>query len=152
MKKVPLLTLLILTLFVTVCMIQSAQAQQCKIETITLQGDDYTVCKELPTEIIGVYKYEETKEPIVEIKADGKGLFQPHGMPAIPIKIWIDVDEKGVPRRQIGSEQRYRYTLLIQYGAGGDGNYKEGSYDLLDVTMLKDEGIATILGERIRRL
>lgn len=130
---------------------QSVSAQ-CEVEKINLDGKDYTVCKKLPDEIIGVYKYEETKEPIVEIKSDGTGFFQPHEVAKIPIKIWIDVDEKGEPRKEVGNKDRYRYTLLIQYGAGGGGNYKEGDYTLLDVTMLKDQGIAMILGERIRRL
>lgn len=123
-----------------------------KVETINLKGDDYTVSTELPQEILGIYRYEGQGEPIVEIRADGTGVFQPHGMPAIPIRLWIAVDGDGVPRREVGTEQRYRYTLLIQYGPGGDGNYPAGGYDLLDVTMLKDEGRATVLGERIRSL
>lgn len=123
-----------------------------KVETINLQGDDYTVSTQLPDEVLGRYEYEGNGEPIVEINADGTGLFQPHGMPAIPIKVWVDVDGNGMPRREVGTEQRYRYTLLIQYGEGGDGNYPAGKYDLLGVTMLKDEGKAIILGERIRQL
>ena len=125
---------------------------QSKIETINLKGREYTVSKDLPAEILGVYEYEDKVEPIVEIRKDATGVFQPHMSPKIPIKIWIDVDEKGAPRREVGTPQRYRYTLLIQYGPGGGGNYKEGDYDLLDVTMLKDEGKAMILGERIRKL
>ena len=127
-------------------------AAQNKIETINLQGRDYTVSKDLPDEIEGLYEYEGKKAPIVEINADGTGRFQPHGMPAIPIKVWIDVDDKGEPRKEVGNEKRYRYTLLIQYGEGGGGNYKAGSYDLLDATVLKDEGIVMILGERIMKL
>ncbi len=123
-----------------------------EVETIELKGDSYTVSKTLPSEIIGTYQYEGKGEPIVQINADGTGLFQPHGMPAIPINIWIDVDETGEPRREVGNEQRYRYTLLIQYGAGGGGNYPDGSYDLMGVTMLKDQGIAIVLGERTRQL
>ena len=122
------------------------------VETIEIMGDSYSVSKSLPDEIIGKYEYEGKGEPIVQINADGTGLFQPHGMPPIPIKVWIDVDDSGVPRRQVGTEQRYRYTLLIQYGAGGDGNYPAGKYDLMGVTMLKDEGKALVLGERIRYL
>jgi hypothetical protein len=122
------------------------------VEKIEIMGDSYTVSKSLPDEIIGKYEYEGKGEPIVQINADGTGLFQPHGMPPIPIKVWIDVDDSGVPRRQVGTEQRYRYTLLIQYGTGGDGNYPAGKYDLLGVTMLKDEGKALVLGERIRYL
>lgn len=121
-------------------------------ETIEIMGDSYTVSKTLPDEVIGTYEYEGKGEPIVQINADGTGLFQPHGMPTIPIKIWIDVDDQGVPRRQVGTELRYRYTLLIQYGAGGDGNYPSGKYDLMGVTMLKDEGKALVFGERVRYL
>lgn len=127
-------------------------ATAADVQTIELMGDTYTVSKTLPDEIIGTYEYEGKGEPIVQINADGTGLFQPHGMPAIPIKIWIDVDDNGVPRRQVGTEQRYRYTLLVQYGEGGDGNYPAGKYDLMGVTMLKDEGKALVLGERIRYL
>lgn len=152
---------MILTLAIILTALVSAQAQEAKedgkrsdkqIETIDLMGRNYTVSRELPDEIIGVYRYEEKGEPEIVIEKDGTGFFQPHGMAKIPIKIWIDVDETGEPRREVGTELRYRYTLLIQYGEGGGGNYKAGSYDLLDVTMLKDEGIAMILGERIRRL
>lgn len=122
------------------------------VQTIELKGDTYTVSATLPSEIIGTYLYEGQGEPIVQINADGTGLFQAHGMPPIPINIWIDVDESGEPRRQVGTEQRYRYTLLIQYGAGGGGNYAEGAYDLMGVTMLKDRGVAIVLGERKRQL
>lgn len=122
------------------------------LEKIEIMGDSYTVSKTLPEEILGTYLYEGKGEPIVQINADGTGLFQPHGMPAIQIKVWIDVDDQGTPRRQVGTELRYRYTLLIQYGAGGDGNYPAGKYDLMAVTMLKDEGKAIILGERFRSL
>lgn len=127
-------------------------AASADLEKIEIMGDSYTVSKSLPDEIIGKYDYEGKGEPIVQINADGTGLFQPHGMPPIPIKIWIDVDDSGVPRREVGTEQRYRYTLLIQYGDGGGGNYPAGKYDLMGVTMLKDEGKALVLGERIRYL
>lgn len=143
--------ILISLLTIAVCSPIAAQDQD-KVEVINLMGRDYTVSKKLPDEIIGKYLYEDKGAPIIEIRRDGTGIFQPHIAAEIPLKIWIDVDEKGQPRIERGTELRYRYTLLIQYGPGGGGNYKEGAYDLLDVTMLKDEGIAMILGERIRRL
>jgi len=123
-----------------------------EVETINLKGDDYLVSKELPQEIIGLYKYEWKGEPIIQINSDNTGLFQPHGVPAIPIKTWIHVDANGEPHRQVGTPQRYRYTLLVQYGEGGDGNYPAGGYDLLGITILRDEGRASILGERFRSL
>ncbi len=143
--------ILISLLTIAVCSPIAAQDQD-KVEVINLMGRDYTVSKKLPDEIIGKYLYEDKGAPIIEIRRDGTGIFQPHIAAEIPLKIWIDVDEKGQPRIERGTELRYRYTLLIQYGPGGGENYKEGAYDLLDVTMLKDEGIAMILGERIRRL
>src|SRR5690606_27328350 len=99
------------------------------VEVINLKGDDYTVSKSLPDEIVGLYEYEGKGEPIVQINADGTGLFQPHGVPPIKIEIWIAVDQDGTPMRQLGTELRYRYTLLIQYGPGGGGNYPQGEYD-----------------------
>lgn len=155
MKKTILTFALILTALVSVQAQEEQQQEERKdkeIETINLMGKEYTVSRRLPDEITGVYQYEEKGEPEIVIEKGGTGFFQPHGMAKIPIRIWIDVDETGTPRREVGNEQRYRYTLLIQYGKGGGGNYKAGSYDLLDVTMLKDRGIAMILGERIRRL
>jgi len=139
-------------LLVVLAMVSNVAGAQEKPEVINLKGHDYTVSRTLPGEILGRYLYEGNGEPIVEIRADGTGVFQPHDVPAIPIRIWIDVDEKGTPRREVGSELRYRYTLLVQYGESSNGNYPSGSYGLLDVTMLKDEGIAMVLGERIRRL
>lgn len=137
--------------FILLC-VASLTSAASDVETIELMGDSYAVSKKLPEEILGLYKYEGKGEPIVQINADGTGLFQPHGMPAIPIQIWIHMNESGVPHRQVGTELRYRYTLLIQYGEGGGGNYPAGKYDLLDVTMLKDDGRAVVLGERIRYL
>lgn len=128
------------------------EAATTAVEVIPVGEHAYTVSRALPPEIVGTYRYEEKGEPIVEIRADGTGLFQPHGVPAIPIAIWIHVDDAGTPLREVGTELRYRYTLVVRYGAGGGGNYPEGGYGLLDVTMLKDDGIAVVLGERIRRL
>lgn len=139
-------------LLVVLALVSNVAGAQEKPEVINLKDHDYTVSRTLPGEILGRYLYEGKGDPIVEIRADGTGVFQPHDVPAIPIRIWIDVDEKGTPRRQVGSELRYRYTLLVQYGESSNGNYPSGSYGLLDVTMLKDEGIALVLGERIRRL
>lgn len=146
------LLIVLTTLFVCATSAIAQGTSDIKIEKINLMGRDYTVSKDLPEEILGEYLYEGEKEPIVLIRKDATGIFQPHMAPKIPIKIWIDVDDNGKPRIERGTELRYRYTLLIQYGPGGDGNYKDGAYDLLDVTMLKDEGTAMILGERIRKL
>jgi hypothetical protein len=102
-----------------------------------------------PAEIVGVYYYRGRGEPIVEIRADGSGLFQPHGMPPVPFTV-IDVD--GTHRAGMADRSHRCYTLLVRYGEGGGGTYRAGSFDLLEVAIRRDEGIALVQGERIRRL
>ncbi len=123
-----------------------------KSETINVHGKDYTVSKDIPKEIIGTYNYEEKGEPIIQLNADGTGLLQPHGIAGFPIKIWVESDEKGEPKKITGTEGRYGYTFVIQYGESNNGNYKTGAYNLMPVAVLKDKGIAVIYGERIMKL
>ena len=141
--------LLGITFFAAYISIANAQTE---VESIDLMGHTYTVCKNFPGEIIGNYEYEGDGPPIVSLKGDGRGLFQPHMKNAINIKFWIDCDENGVVRKQEGSEGRYQYTLLIQYLDEGNGNYPAGSYDLMGVMILKDLGRAVIYGERYKSL
>ena len=125
---------------------------QSNVEKIDLKGKTYTVSKNFPREILGLYKYEGEGDPIVKLEENGEGLFQPHMVNPIKIKFWIDCDENGVIRKQEGSEGRYQYTLLIQYLDGTNGNYAVGKYDLMGVMILKDLGRAVIYGERYKPL
>ena len=50
----------------------------------------------------------------MQINADGTGVFQPHGMPAIPIQVWIHTDDNGEPHRQIGTELVRRMLALVE--------------------------------------
>lgn len=136
---------LFITFIITLGSLLYAQAQ---IESIDLAGKKYTVTKTFPSEIIGKYLYEGKGEPIVLLNDDGTGLFQPHMKKPIQIKFWIDCDEKGVIRKQQGSEGRYQYTLLIQYLNSDNGNYSSGKYDLMDVAILRDLKRVVIYGER----
>jgi hypothetical protein len=146
---------LLLTLFLLAFSV--AASSQVKVEKINLNGKDYTVTKDIPTEyqnILGRYKYEwgKTKEePIVELNKDNTGLFQPHDVPAIPIKFWLDCDENGVIRKQEGVNGRYQLTLLIQYGPGSR-IYPEGTYGLMGVAVVVDKNYAVIYGERYKSL
>jgi hypothetical protein len=131
---------------------------QTPLEKITLNGTVYTVTKKTPTDkkvIFGKYIYEwgkETEEPIVELNENGTGLFQPHMVSPIPIKFWFDCDEKGVVRKQEGVNGRYSVTLLVRYGESTNRNYATGNYDLMGVTVVKDENYAVIYGERYKKL
>lgn len=125
---------------------------QHEMLTINLEGTAYTVSLNFPEEILGEYKYEGKGEPIVLLNKNGEGLFQPHGVPPIKIKFWMDCDKTGQWRRQDGIEGRYQYTLLIQYLESSNGNYPSGKYDLMGVTVLRDLGRAVIYGERYKPL
>ncbi len=127
---------------------------QNKVEKITVMGTTYTVTKAFPEEIMGDYTYEGNGgEPKVLLKKDGTGYFQPHDVAPVNIIFWIDCDENGVWRKQVGATGRYQYTLLIQYKDGGiSKNYENGKYDLMGVMVLKDLGRAVIYGERYKPL
>lgn len=122
-----------------------------EVETVTLNGDTVHVVKDIPAELIGTYLYEKEGEPIVELGGGNKGVFQPHGVPGIPIDYWLLADEQGVPVKQTGEgNPNYRYTVVVKYGPGGGGNYPEGNYDAFYWTMDVEGGCANILGERFK--
>lgn len=142
---------LIFTLFCTV-LLNSFAISQNKVETLDLMGKKYTVTSVFPTEIIGEYLYESKGDPKVLLNKDGSGYFQPHQTAPIKIKFWIDCDEKGNWRKQVGGTGRYQYTLVLQYLDGTNGNYKVGSFDLMGVMVQPDTGRVSILGERYKAL
>ena len=61
----------------------------------------------------------------------------------------MDVRSKSEPVKETGGAN-YRYTVVLQYGPGGGGNYPEGGYDSWYWTWLADDGCANILGERFK--
>ncbi|WP_312289915.1 hypothetical protein [Stutzerimonas nitrititolerans] len=63
---------------------------------------------------------------------------------------WIVQGPDGSPLREKGVGERYQVTLVVEYGAGGGGNYPEGSLNLLPVVVAPDMNKAFILGERIK--
>jgi len=125
---------------------------QTKVESIDLKGTTYTVTKNFPNEIIGLYNYEGIGAPIVKLDGNGFGLFQPHMVDPIKIEFWIDCDANGTIRKQEGVNGRYQYTLLIKYLDGNNGNYPIGDFDLMGVVVLPDLGYVSIYGERLKQL
>lgn len=121
---------------------------------LTVMESSYTVSKVFPPEIIGEYTYEGNGgNPKILLNDDGTGYFQPHDVAPVNIKFWIDCDETGKWRKQVGGTRRYQYTLVIQYQDGGTSrNYENGKYDLLGVMIQPDMGRVSILGERYKPL
>jgi hypothetical protein len=125
---------------------------QTKVESFNLLGTEYTVTKNFPDDIIGLYNYEGVGEPIIKLESNGFGLFQPHMVEPIKIEFWIDCDADGTIRKQEGVNGRYQYTLLIKYLDGSNGNYPVGKLDLMGVMVLPDLGYVSIYGERLKPL
>jgi hypothetical protein len=145
-------TLVVKFIFIFFCAIAFNGTAQTKVQTLDLMGKKYTVSTKFPDEIIGVYLYEGKGEPKIILEKDGFGYFQPHQTAPIKIKFWIDCDETGKLRKEVGGTGRYQYTLVVQYLDGNNGNYKVGNYDLMGVMIQPDMGRVAILGERYKPL
>jgi hypothetical protein len=143
--------LLALTAFIAFASAATAQVKQFSID-----GNTYYGTKAIPKEIMGLYKYEKTKEPIVNIQLDGTASFQLHGVPAYPVEYWIQTDEKGnVQMRKSETNKNYQVVLILLYGSNGESGWKgdsAGKYDRIQVTVAYDQGYAIALGERFKPL
>lgn len=138
------------------CVFSVITATAQKVEQFTIDGNSYYGTKAFPEEILGYYQYEKTKEPIVEIKKDGSGLFQVHGVKAYPVEYWIQTDAKGViQRRTSETNKNFQVVLILKYGSNGESGWKgenTGKYDRIEVTVAFDQGYAIALGERFKKL
>ncbi|PZR15104.1 MAG: hypothetical protein DI539_18430 [Flavobacterium psychrophilum] len=145
---------LLLAFTVGIIFVLTATAQ--KAEQFVFDGNTYYGTKAIPDEITGLYKYEKTKEPIVEINKDSSGKFQLHGVPEYPVEYWIQTDEKGVIHmRKSEVNKNYQVVLILKYGSNGQAGWKgekAGQYDRIEVTVAYDQGYAIALGERFKKL
>jgi len=148
--KLTFLACLLFTLIPTVGVLAQ------KAETFTVAGNTYYGTKAIPAEIIGLYKYEKTKDPIVQVNADGTGYFQPHDVPKYPVEYWIETDAKGViQKRTSETNKNYQVVLILKYGSNGEAGWKgekAGQYDRIEITVAYDQGYAIALGERYKAL
>lgn len=121
------------------------------VKQIELNGQTVHITSAVPQELLGRYLYEKQGEPIIELKGDGAGTFQAHGVPGIPITWWLRSDEAGVPIKQLGEgNPNYVYVIVLQYGPGGGGNYPQGGYGMWAWARDVAGGCAIILGERYK--
>jgi hypothetical protein len=145
-----------LLVILTVCIAFVTTAAAQKVEKFTIDGNTYYGTKAIPEEIKGDYKYEKTKQPIVQINKDCTGQFQVHDVPAYPAEFWVQTDEKGaVQMRKSETNKNYQVVLILKYGSNGESGWKgdkAGKYDRIEATVAYDQGYAIILGERFKKL
>jgi len=129
----------------------SPTASASEVITVDVGGEPVHASATIPDAMPGTYLYERQGEPVIVLGADNQGEFQAHGVPAIPIRYWVQTDAEGVPYKQSGEgNPNYLHVLVVQYGPGGGGNYPEGSYDRWQWIHDVEGGCAMIFGERYK--
>lgn len=141
------------TLLIVLCYLQGLGQT---VEKFTVDNQIVYGTKALPQDIIGYYQYEKNKEPIVDIRKDGTGLFQVHDVKAYPVEFWIETDEKGIIKKQTSTENsNYKVVLIVKYGSNGETGWRganAGTYTRIDVGVAYNLGYAIVLGERFKKL
>jgi hypothetical protein len=134
----------------------TSEGHSQSVEKFNIDNNTYYGTKAIPDEITGLYKYEKTKEPIVDIRKDGTGFFQVHDVKAYPVEFWIETDELGNIQKQKSTvNSNYKVVLIVKYGSNGESGWRganAGTYTRIDVGMAFDLGYAIVLGERFRKL
>jgi hypothetical protein len=146
----------LLSLFTFFLIFNASEGHSQSVEKFTIDNNTYYGTKAIPDEITGLYKYEKTKEPIVDIRKDGTGFFQVHDVKAYPVEFWIETDELGNIQKQKSTvNSNYKVVLIVKYGSNGESGWRganAGTYTRIDVGMAFDLGYAIVLGERFRKL
>ncbi|AWH85778.1 hypothetical protein HYN59_11950 [Flavobacterium album] len=133
----------------------SAPAQTKDVKQFVIDGATFYGTKAIPDELLGFYQYEKTKAPIVDVKREGQGKFQPHDVPAYPTEFWVQTDAKGNIEKTTGVNGNYMVILIVLYGDNGESGWKgdkKGRYDRMQAVVAYDQGYAIILGERFKPL
>lgn len=132
--KLRTLLIIMLSLFVTGSFAQSA------VTKVTVKDEVYYITTKMEYPITGRYKYENKGAPIVELNADGTGIFQLHQMPESNMVWGVECDSEGVPKELKvvwGSVYRLWYQVA-------------GVWDIIQLSVHTDERKIYILGERIK--
>lgn len=123
----------------------------------SVKGNQYYAIKPKDNRFEGLYTYpgKEARfwkyvegEPIVELKENQQGRFQAHGVAPLKITWWLECDRSGIIESLTGPGGT-RYWLVVRYEEAGEYNYPEkGSFDIMTLDVIKENGKMVILGER----
>ena len=123
------------------------------VQVVKLKNETYYLTKEIGYPITGDYLYESKGDPIVQLNADGTGLFQNHQMSRTPMVWGIECNMDGTPKK-IKADWGFMYNLWYQIKAKHKGpSWESGEIDAWDVVSFSvhtDENKIYILGERIK--
>ena len=123
------------------------------VEVVKIKNETYYLTKEIGYPITGDYLFESKKDPIVQLNADGTGLFQLHEMSRTPMVWGIECEMDGSPKK-VKADWGFMYNLWYQIKAKHKGASWEsgeiGAWDVVSFSVHEDEHKIYILGERIK--
>jgi len=124
---------------------------QSKVKTITIKNEVYYITTEVGIPVVGLYKYEGKKDPIVQLNADGTGLFQLHGMSQTPMEWGMECTADGTPKKNatdFGAVYLLWYQLKAKHKGSSWESGEVGKWDAVQFSIHNDTGKMYILGER----
>jgi hypothetical protein len=109
-------------------------------------------------DITGTYLYEGNARPVIELRADGSGVFEMHadrlddGIP-VPITWYVGADCDGNPVESIRNEHAIGYFFVVQYHDSSLSHlYTPGEFKVQTLTIGITVGEIFLVGERIKKL
>lgn len=123
------------------------------VQEVKIKNETYYITKEIGYPITGDYLFESKGDPVVQLNADGTGLFQLHQMSRTPMIWGIECEMDGTPKK-VKADWGFMYNLWYQIKAKHKGaSWESGEIDAWDVVSFsvhEDENKIYILGERIK--
>jgi len=142
-----------ITLILAVLLCTTASFAQSDVTKIVEKDEVYYISKSIGLPITGEYKYEGKGEPIVQLNADGTGLFQLHGMSATRMIWGIECDASGKAKVQEaawGGIYRLWYQLKEKHKGKTWESGVVGKWDIIQFSVHTDTRKMYVLGERIK--
>ena len=123
------------------------------VQEVKIKNETYYLTKEIGYNITGEYLFEGKKDPIVQLNADGTGLFQLHQMSKTPMVWGIECEMDGTAKK-IKADWGFMYRLWYQIKAKHKGSSWESgeivAWDVVSFSVHEDDGKIYILGERTK--
>lgn len=129
-------------LFSALFFVAATSHSQVKVEQITYKIHDHFITTTIGYPVAGVFLFEGKSDPIVQLNADGTGIFQNEDLIKKTIKWGIECTEEGIPVFKEGFNSA-TYTLWYKPNGDEDWIYTQFSIHFNKKKMF-------IMGERIK--
>lgn len=100
-------------LLISILLFATKTNAQNSATVINAKDGKHYITTDIDYPITGKYLFQETSEPIVELNANGTGIYQLHDQPQVPMVWGIECDENGEPKFIKGFDSA-AYTLWHQ--------------------------------------